>query len=199
MVFAMRTAQAVDYMTSKLKNGTSYVVVALLFFVAGLLFFPTIERIKSKLRYTTGVAERLYEKWNADTIFLSESNVSLSKFRAENDIFVMYFWASWCPYCHKIVDTMKDLSRQNVSFVAMTFDSEMEVYKEYREKNNILWEDIMQKDGDGWKFVVREGEFNVPSIPSVWVIKGNKVQKIFIGEKGIQKLGSYLKNKGFIK
>ncbi len=146
------------------------------------------------MAYTVGKSQKLYSNWDIDKLYFVDDKKPFNSVVSSESTFIVYFWASWCPHCENIYPIMNSLSSLNVPFVAMTFDTEMEKYKDYVSTKKPLWSDIMFLSSEGdIEFVSRKEAYAIPSIPSVWIIKNGKVQKIFKGEKGIAKLPAYLK------
>ena len=184
------------------KNIINYIIVALFAFFAGMLLCPqgkVIFLIRSKMNYTRGTAQKLYNQWDKSKLFFySDSGESKSfiEFEAENKIYSLYFWATWCPHCMNVFETIADASNK-IPFVSIPFEKNEESYLAYKTEHDYLWQDLILHENGGQKFIPREKEFNVPLIPSVWLIKNGKVKKVFIGEKGIKKFSLYLVNSHF--
>lgn len=178
----------------------NYVIVALVFFLAGLVCSPgakVSKTIKSAFRYTRASSQKLYDAWDKEQIFLIRGNnqtvKSLKAFEQENDTYIIYFWATWCPHCMKIEDEVMALKDASLPLIAMPFEKDSKVYQEYREGKNPFWADLMTLDSAGQlNFCQRKDEFDIPLIPSFWLVKDNKIKKVFIGKKGIKKLKAKL-------
>lgn len=185
------------------KNIINYTIVTLFAFFAGMLFCQkekVVYFIRSKMNYTKGTAQKLYKQWDKSKMFFysdSDDSKSFIEFEAENKIYALYFWATWCPHCMNVFETIADASK-NISFASLPFEKNEESYLAYkREHDDYLWQDLVLNENGKQKFIPREKEFNVPLIPSVWLIKNGKVKKVFIGEKGIKKFSLYLVNSHF--
>ncbi len=186
-------------MSVKLKTGIQYGIIALFFFLVGLILSPGStprKKIEKKLSYSRGRAQRLYNKWNTDELKFLQTGETFSSFANENDLFILYFYATWCPHCENIASAMNELSLSAIPFAAIPFDTDKAVFETETAKNPHYWRDIVRnsKEND-WDFLERSGTYNVPLIPSVWILQRGKVVKIFIGEKGCAvQLPEFLKN-----
>lgn len=184
------------------KNIINYIIVALFAFFAGMLLCPqgkVVHLIRSKMNYTRGTAQKLYKQWDKSKMFFysdSGDSKSFTEFEAENKTYALYFWATWCPHCVNVFETVATSSK-NIPFASLPFEKKEESYIDYKSKHDYLWQDLVLHENGGQKFIPREKEFNVPLIPSVWLIKNGKVKKVFIGEKGIKKFSLYLLNSNF--
>ena len=185
------------------KNIINYTIVTLFAFFAGMLFCQkekVVYFIRSKMNYTKGTAQKLYKQWDKSKMFFysdSDDSKSFTEFEAENKTYALYFWATWCPHCVNVFETVA-ASSKNISFASLPFETNEDSYLAYkREHDDYLWQDLVLNENGKQKFIPREKEFNVPLIPSVWLIKNGKVKKVFIGERGIKKFSLYLANSHF--
>ena len=180
------------------KNLFRYFVVAVVFFLAGVVFSPGSvprTRLAKKLSYTRAKAQRMYTKWEPSELVFVQNGESFDSFLAKNDTFVLYFWATWCPHCVNVRESLASLEKCEIPVIALVFDSQKEAYETYRTENPYFWHDLVKKCDDGWEFVERLDEFNIPSIPSAWIVERGKVKKVFRGEKGIAKLVDFFRKK----
>lgn len=184
------------------KNIINYIIVALFAFFAGMLLCPqgkVIYLIRSKMNYTRGTAQKLYRQWDKSKLFFysdSDEFKTFTEFEAKNKTYALYFWATWCPHCMNVFETVVEASRK-IPLASIPFEKKEESYLAYKSEHDYLWQDLILHENGGQKFIPREKEFNVPLIPSVWLIKNGKVKKVFIGEKGIKKFSLYLVNSRF--
>lgn len=184
------------------KNIINYTIVTLFAFFAGMLFCQKeklVYLIRSKMNYTKGTAQKLYKQWDKSKMFFysdSSDSKPFTEFEAENKTYALYFWATWCPHCVNVFETVATSSK-NIPFASLPFEKKEESYIDYKSKHDYLWQDLVLHENGGQKFIPREKEFNVPLIPSVWLIKNGKVKKVFIGEKGIKKFSSYIEKHSF--
>lgn len=189
-------------MKKNFSNIALCIVGAAFFFLAGMFVGPKGSNLKSKMktwRYTKTAAQRLYEQWDKSSLFLESSGESLDSFEKKNGTFILYNWATWCPHCKKINPSMQRLEKASIPTIALTFDVDWDSYRLYREKEKPFFQDLVMHDESGKnEFVPRKNEFDIPLIPSVWIVKNGSVQKIFVGEPGAEKLFSYLEKQGFI-
>ncbi len=181
-----------------------YSLVALVFFFLGLLVSPgSIPRRKivKKLSYTKAAAQRKYDKWDKASLVFFDSGQSLADFESQHDTFILYFWATWCPHCRNIQDKMNLIDEDLNSYlplVSLSFDTKKEDFDLYSKEYPYTFPVLVERKSYGENsFCLREGNFNIPSIPSAWVIKSGKIQKIFIGEKGADKLYEWLREQKF--
>ena len=184
------------------KNIINYIIVALFAFFAGMLLCPqgkVVHLIRSKMNYTRGTAQKLYKQWDKSKMFFySDSGDSkpFTEFEAENKTYALYFWATWCPHCVNVFETVAASSKK-IPFASLPFEKKEESYIDYKSKHDYLWQDLILHENGNQKFIPREKEFNIPLIPSIWLVKNGKVKKVFIGEKGIKKFNLYLLNSNF--
>lgn len=73
----------------------------------------------------------------------------LSQFREENKPLLLYFWASWCPYCSKDFDTVKNIYPKyddKVTFLAIDLDvnEDAELIQRYKNKKNLIGIDFAE-------------------------------------------------------
>ena len=180
----------------KSTSGILGVFVAAIFFFCGMFVGPKGSNLKSHIkqwRYTAGSAQKMYDSWEKSALFFESGGESFESFAQKNESFILYFWATWCPHCKNIFPQMQNLKNANIPTVALPFDTDWDSYHLYREKNAPFWQDLVQHSKDGEAvFVPRKDAFDIPLIPSVWIIKNGKVQKIFVGESGAKKFFSYL-------
>lgn len=177
-------------MTDKFKKIITYVLVALIFFVAGMIFSPegkVVRGIKKSLQYTKAVAQKLYDGWEKENLFFDDGT-SLKDFEDSNETYIIYFWAAWCPHCRNINSDVNSLKDAGLPVIGLTFDRQREEYDSYLAENPPFWKDLFCKNEDGnLDFCPRTDSLNIPSIPSVWVVKSGKVREIYRGEKKIRK------------
>ena len=177
-------------MTEKSKIRLTYAIVALFFFLAGMFFAPNgnfVRKVHKKLSYTKGIAGRLYNGWEKENLFFQDGT-SLKDFEDVNKTYIIYFWATWCPHCNNIHEEMNSLKNSVIPLIALPFDTSKEDYDAYCAENPCFWQDLFQKNGEGeFIFCPRENSYEIPSIPSLWIIKNSKIEKIYIGEKSIRK------------
>ncbi len=190
-------------MSMKIEKVLPYAVVAILFFFAGFVSSPGSvprKKIEKKLMYTRGVAQRLYNKWDKDDLIFAEDEKSFAEFSRENEKFIVYFWATWCPYCRDVTDVITSISTDaEIPLVALTFDDDKKKLADYRSEKGINWRNIVKKSDNGWEFVKREKQYNIPLIPSVWLVENGKVKRIFVGSDKIKEIPDFLINENLMK
>ncbi len=186
-----------------MKNKLNYVVVAVVFFLLGMVLSPSaplVKSIRKKFLYTRGVAQRLYNKWDKDDLIFAEDEKSFAEFSRENEKFIVYFWATWCPYCRDVTDVINLISMDaEIPLVALTFDDDKKKLADYRSEKEINWRNIVKKSDSGWEFVKRENQYNIPLIPSVWLLENGKVKRIFVGSDKIKEIPDFLINENLMK
>ena len=79
--------------------------------------------------------------------------VSLSKYIDNGKYVLLDFWASWCPPCRKQTPFLKQLytqyDKQQFSIVGISFDTNLNEWREYIDKNQIVWPQL--DDPEGWE------------------------------------------------
>ena len=177
-----------------MKNLVNYVLVALVAFLLGVFLAPSgrfTKAVKSKMKNNRFAAQKLYQKWDTGSLSFYDGG-SFDDFRSKNERFAIYFWATWCPHCENIKDTIQELDISKLQLIGMTFDRDKDVFEQYRSETPYFWHDLVKTSGGNWDFVERAEQYKIPLIPSVWIIERGKVKKVFVGEAGIKKLPAYL-------
>ncbi len=72
-------------------------------------------------------------------------NIKLHELTAQKKPMLLYFFATWCPYCHEDFENAKRAYpkyRENVEFVAVSLDlrENREKLDEYRKQNSYEWD-----------------------------------------------------------
>ena len=182
----------------KLQAAISYIAVAVLCFFAGMPLCPSganMRKARSALSYTRHTAQRLYDGWDKDALCFADGT-ALASFETAHDTYLVYFWATWCPHCANVADSIETLSSAAVPLVALPFDTDRDAYEAYRSEHPHFWQDLLLKDSSGERvFCPRTGAYNIPSIPSVWLVRNGRIEKRFRGEKGIAALLPYLRQR----
>ncbi len=79
--------------------------------------------------------------------------VTLSKYIDNGKYVLLDFWASWCPPCRKQTPFLKQLytqyDKQQFSIVGISFDTNLNEWREYIDKNQIAWPQL--DDPEGWE------------------------------------------------
>ena len=189
-------------MTARHSSILHCLAVALVCFLAGMILAPggtVMTVVRKKLSYTRNTAQRLYDAWKLDELYFAENGSSFRDFVSDNDTFLVYFWATWCPHCANVADTIESLKNASIPLVAMPFDTDRDAYDSYLRDNHPFWLNAMQKTETGeLSFCPREDAHNIPLIPSVWFVRGGKVKSVFIGETGVDELISFLKKRAML-
>ena len=171
------------------------ILLLLLVFVLGVFVVKIVPKVEKFFRvhsYNNKYASERYKKWDKNTIYL-ESGETLTEYESNHDEFIIFFWATWCPHCKKILDTMQQLSKKN-NCIGLPYDKDFDYYSCFIQTKNFPFANLvtdLSSDGS-FKFIQREGIFYVPLIPSCWVIKNGEVQEIFVAEVGIEEIKEHL-------
>ncbi|MBI2649702.1 TlpA family protein disulfide reductase [Candidatus Woesearchaeota archaeon] len=77
----------------------------------------------------------------------------LSQFKEENKPILLYFWASWCPFCSRDFDVVKNIYPKyadKVTFLAIDLDlnEDKELISKYKEKKGISGIDFAEGKTD---------------------------------------------------
>ena len=84
---------------------------------------------------------------------------------------VLYFWASWCPNCRKDVKKMiavyKKHHAQNVEWISISLDHELEKLESFAAKMNIPYPILF--DGRGWENQIGR-MYGISAIPVFFVV-----------------------------
>lgn len=170
------------------------VLPAVFFFLLGFVVSNGVPRAKveKKLRYNRHAAQKLHDGMDRKSVSLIDGT-TYEDFEKENSLYAIYFWATWCPHCRNVKPFIQAFKDSSVPLAGLTFDTDSRKYDEGILDFEPFWSDFFAVSGGGREFVKREGFFNIPSIPSVWIVKDGKVKKIFVGEAQIAKIPEYLK------
>ena len=105
--------------------------------------------------------------------------VSLSDFRGKTVL--LLFWASWCPDCRAEIPQIKAMhtlaNPDNVVFVSVSFDREIDTWKQFVPENNLPGVHLFDPQG------MKESEigkaYHINWIPSMYVI--DPLGKVVLG------------------
>lgn len=165
--------------------------------------YPKIKKNLRKKSYTEKLARNLFSKWDKKNLFLdfdsagleNSSGETLEDFLSQNETAIIYFWATWCPWCRKATDLNESILQKGIPMVALPFDSDKDYFEYYMIKHEVGYKNIFSVDSDGTaNFLERKNEFDIPSIPSWWLLKNGEISKIFIGDKGKEEIKKLLEN-----
>lgn len=91
---------------------------------------------------------------------------SLSKY--EGEAVVLYFWATWCPWCRKDVKNVQTMYArfhpQGVAFISISLDQSLPALEQFAEANQIHYPIIF--DGQGWRNEIAQ-LYHVTATPAV--------------------------------
>ena len=73
---------------------------------------------------------------------IDNKQYKLSQFKDENKPVLLYFWASWCPYCSKDFDIVKNIYPKyadDITFLAIDLDlnENLELIKNYKDRKGL--------------------------------------------------------------
>lgn len=105
--------------------------------------------------------------------------ISLSSYRTHQEgslnrpgcYVLLDFWATWCPDCRKEIPTVKDIYtkfKNKVKLIGVSFDTDKDKLKDFREKNEIKWS--MYCEGKKWKETNISKTYNIQWIPTMYLI-----------------------------
>lgn len=157
--------------------------------IAVVVAIPSCKKIIRLKRYTVNQSASLFQKWDKKNLVLNSNGKPFSEFINENKCFVVFFWATWCPYCKDTMDANKILAERNIAIIGLPYDYDSEYFNWFVDKHNFGWDNLLRLDSHGkTSFVQRKGHFYVPLIPSWWLIENGTVSEIFVGNQGKEKL-----------
>lgn len=104
---------------------------------------------------------------------------------------VLDFWATWCPDCRKEIPTVKELYKKynnKVKLIGVSFDTDKEKLKEFRESNGIKW--TMFSEYKKWKETKISGLYNIQWLPTMYLIdpEGKVAYTTVVAENMMNKL-----------
>ncbi len=82
---------------------------------------------------------------------IDDKQYTLSNFKKENKSILLYFWASWCPYCSRDFDVVKNVYPKyadRVTFLAIDLDTneKTDLIKNYKERKGLEGIDFAEAD-----------------------------------------------------
>ena len=104
---------------------------------------------------------------------------------------VLDFWATWCPDCRKEIPTVKELYKKynnKVKLIGVSFDTDKEKLKEFRESNGTKW--TMFSEYKKWKETKISGLYNIQWLPTMYLIdpEGKVAYTTVVAENMMNKL-----------
>lgn len=164
-------------------------------YLFGTRLLPKIKKDIRIRNYNLSFAQKKYSNWNKDKLIVNfaDKETLFADYESENDEFAIFFWATWCPFCKAELDLVKDITLK-YNIVGLPFDNDSGYFTYFVNKKNVPWGNIVNGiDGNGeLEFIARKNDFDVPLIPSIWIIKDGLVDEIFVGSKRIEEFASTL-------
>lgn len=82
---------------------------------------------------------------------IDNQQYTLSDFRKESKPILLYFWASWCPYCSRDFDVVKNVYPKyadKVTFLAIDLDpnEKADLINDYKNRKNLQGMDFAEAD-----------------------------------------------------
>jgi thiol-disulfide isomerase/thioredoxin len=133
-----------------IKGNMNKVVVSLIIF--GIFFLSSCSQSNSDIN--TAVQLNGINKGQIPPDFsiktIEGNEIKLSDFKGNKPV-LLYFWASWCPYCKQDLRIVKDIYpmyKDKVNFVAIDLDTneDAELIANYKEKMGLSGIDFAQGD-----------------------------------------------------
>ena len=180
-------------MREKAKHILFIALIIFISFVLGMIFSPSgkiVRKLHKKLSYTKSSAQKLYNAWDKEKLFF-KNGTSLHIFEEENESYAIYFWAAWCPHCRNVTKEINSIKNSDFPLIGLSFDVSKDEYYSYLEESSCFWNDLFQQQDEEFVFCKRVDSYNIPSIPSLWIVDKGKIQKIYIGEKGIREFVNF--------
>lgn len=167
------------------------ITIAFLLGAATATHYPALKKKIAASLFSREKADAMLQNWDAQKLsFYGEENSG--RFFAQGGKTVVFFWATWCPWCKKVLDVAENLGRNGISVVGVPFDKDEDYFRYFLENRKIGWKNLVQKEGGNFSFVARSGSFDIPLIPSWWIVSDGKVEKIFSGSASAKDLQAYL-------
>lgn len=173
------------------------IMLSLSSFLLGMAVVAAIPLCRKFIRlklYTTRHSAELFQKWDKEKLVLNTSDNPLADFLEENEQFVIFFWATWCPYCKMMMDANDILVERGITIIGLPYDNDAEYFTWFVGKYGIGWDNLLRQEyPEGRSFIQRKADFYIPLIPSWWLIENGKVSNIFVGSRGKEKLLTYFR------
>jgi alkyl hydroperoxide reductase subunit AhpC len=95
-------------------------------------------------------------------------------YKPKNEIWICYFWATWCMNCvnsHKILEKLDaDFKSQHVRLISLSLDENKSKWQEFIQEHPALWEQTYAADTPfDKKFRTYFG--NIKTLPQLFIIK----------------------------
>lgn len=174
----------------------TFLVSIFLAFLLGMLSISLYPRLKKKVEisgYTKEKCQKNFRQWNYQELYLDKSGESFDSFIKDNKRFVIFFWATWCPFCKPQFEVTKTLIESGIPVIGCPYEKDAEYFDFFITKKNIEWDNLIQYKDNSKKFIVRKDEFRAALIPSWWVIENGSVKELFVGTKGSSEMLEYFK------
>lgn len=147
-------------------NGNSF-CSSEIFDIMGYDYKVVIDKINDKLNSTVVVGEKSPQFILKD---INGEDTSLVDFRGKKVL--LSFWASWCPYCKKEMESLKLVSdqvdKEEVEIISINFKEDKDKIKRFMEENKYDFLTLLDLKGEITKL------YNIKGIPTM----------IFIDEEG---------------
>ncbi len=143
-------------------------------FVFAALHFTSVPQKQVRLKneevstssITDTVAKRRYTKMEID-YFLKNYN------KPKNEIWVCYFWATWCMNCTRTHRTLSQLDQQfkasNVRLISLSMDKKKKKWSKFLDENGADWEQIYATGMSFDKRFVRDFG-SITALPQCFII-----------------------------
>lgn len=148
------------------------------------------ESEKNKAAETPKVTHKKGEKLQVgDVIDLSfrsmnAGKVNLSEMKGK--VILLDFWATWCGPCiaelPNVKEAYKEYHEKGFEIIGISLDSDKGALKGFIRDNDMPWPQFF--DGKGWKNELAQ-EYGVRSIPSVALVRDNKVIALNVRGSGL--------------
>ena len=160
--------------------------------VAMVVAIPSCRKFIRLKRYTANYSASQFQNWDKESLVLNSDGKPFSEFINENDRFVIFFWATWCPYCKEAMGANKILAERNVAIIGLPYDRDAEYFNWFIDRHKLSWDNLLRQTSLGkTSFIQRKGYFYFPLIPSWLLIENGAVSDIFVGNQGKEKVLAY--------
>jgi len=113
-----------------------------------------------------------------DRISITGGNISPQKYIGK--VFLIDFWATWCPPCVAEIPNMKKLysefNKEGFEIIGISVDSDLTKLNSFLEKNELEWPIIFS--GAGWDDETKE-LYGIKNVPSTWLIDKKGILRHF--------------------
>ncbi|MGZ8940656.1 MAG: redoxin family protein [Limisphaerales bacterium] len=142
----------------------------------------TVERAKAAIRAVGALGHPLEMSFTAS----DGRKVDVQKMKGK--VVLIDFWASWCGPCiaslPEVIDIHKKYHAQGFEIIGINMDKQQNLMEGVVHKFKMPWPQYFDGKGWGTKFAL---EYNVTSIPSVWLVDKKGILRTMNAREDMEK------------